>query len=88
MGRAVAGGDGDGDGEQEGQGIFYIAGGRQASPADYALWPVLHDIVRVCGEEVLTEYPYLTRYYQAFRERSAVAKVLGMAGGVVSVVVK
>lgn len=29
--------------------IFYIAGGDRPSPADFALWPVLEDIVRVCG---------------------------------------
>ncbi|KAK0616691.1 hypothetical protein B0T14DRAFT_390368, partial [Immersiella caudata] len=31
---------------------LYIAGGAQPSPADFALWPVLHDIVRECGEDV------------------------------------
>ncbi|KAK4214593.1 alpha-ketoglutarate-dependent dioxygenase alkB 2 [Rhypophila decipiens] len=29
---------------------FYIAGGDKPSPADFALWPVLDDIVRFCGE--------------------------------------
>jgi hypothetical protein len=54
---------------------FYIAGGEQAGPADFALWPVLHDVVMVCGEEVLGEC--LRRYYTAFGERSSVAKALG-----------
>lgn len=54
---------------------FYIAGGDLAGPADFALWPVLHDVVRVCGEDVLGES--LRRYYTAFGERSSVAKALG-----------
>ncbi|KAK3395231.1 hypothetical protein B0H63DRAFT_427314 [Podospora didyma] len=68
-------------------GMFYIAGGRSApSPADFALWPVLHNIVRLTGGddvvlEVGSSQPdeghYLARYYRIFRERSAVAKVLG-----------
>ncbi|KAL2258193.1 hypothetical protein VTK26DRAFT_8594 [Humicola hyalothermophila] len=56
--------------------VFSIAGGNQPSPADFALWPVLHDIVRVCGEEILGEH--LSRYYAAFKQRSSVAKVLGV----------
>ncbi|KAK4154048.1 hypothetical protein C8A00DRAFT_43104 [Chaetomidium leptoderma] len=54
---------------------IYIAGGNQPSPADFALWPVLHDMVRVCGEEVLGEH--LRRYYTTFKGRSSVAKALG-----------
>ncbi|KAL2145632.1 hypothetical protein VTI28DRAFT_6690 [Corynascus sepedonium] len=64
-----------GDGEEKAGGAFYIAGGAQPSPADFALWPVLHDMVRVCGEELLGEK--LRRYYTAFKERSSVAKALG-----------
>ena len=56
-------------------GGFFIAGTSQPSPADFAVWPVLHDMVRVCGEEVLGEN--LRRYYAAFKERSSVAKALG-----------
>ncbi|KAK4175005.1 hypothetical protein QBC36DRAFT_355945 [Triangularia setosa] len=33
------------------KGVF-VLGGETASPVDFALWPVLHDIVRVCGEGV------------------------------------
>ncbi|KAK4205519.1 hypothetical protein QBC40DRAFT_320404 [Triangularia verruculosa] len=29
----------------------WVLGGETASPVDFALWPVLHDLVRVCGEE-------------------------------------
>ncbi|KAK4113062.1 hypothetical protein N656DRAFT_836583 [Canariomyces notabilis] len=77
--------DGDADEEQQQhqqQSVFYIAGGTHPSPADFALWPVLHDMVRVCGEGVLLvgerehDESYLRRYYAAFRERSAVAKVV------------
>ncbi|KAL2017943.1 hypothetical protein VTK56DRAFT_1535 [Thermocarpiscus australiensis] len=64
-----------GSGNASGGGGLYIAGGTQPSPADYALWPVLHDMVRVCGEGVLGAE--LRRYYAAFRERSSAAKVLG-----------
>ena len=74
-GAGAAGGGGGGGGG----GGLSIAGGSQPSPADFALWPVLHDMVRVCGEEaVLGGHEHLMRYYAAFRERSAVAKVLGM----------
>ncbi|KAK4133875.1 hypothetical protein BT67DRAFT_33367 [Trichocladium antarcticum] len=54
---------------------FYIAGGSQPSPADFALWPVLHDMVRVCGDGVLGAH--LGQYYAAFKQRSSVAKALG-----------
>ncbi|KAK4442655.1 alpha-ketoglutarate-dependent dioxygenase alkB 2 [Podospora aff. communis PSN243] len=55
----------------------YIAGGTQPSPADFALWPVLHDIVRECGEDVFVG-EHLKKYYQAFRKRSSVEKALGL----------
>ncbi|KAK3347190.1 hypothetical protein B0T25DRAFT_521440 [Lasiosphaeria hispida] len=54
---------------------FYIADTPQPSPADFALWPVLHDIVRVAGGDVLKGA--LGRYYTAFHQRSAAMKVLG-----------
>ncbi|KAK4120085.1 hypothetical protein N657DRAFT_649425 [Parathielavia appendiculata] len=54
---------------------FYIAGGSQPSPADFALWPVLHDMVRGCGDQLLGKN--LRRYYATFKERSSVAKALG-----------
>jgi hypothetical protein len=55
---------------------LYICGGSQASPADFALWPVLYDMVRECGEDALPG-EHLRRYYHAFGKRSAVAKALG-----------
>jgi hypothetical protein len=64
-----------GETEQAGGGCFYIAGGNQPSPADFAVWPVLHDMVRVCGEDLLGER--LRQYYAAFKERSSVTKALG-----------
>ncbi|KAK3682909.1 hypothetical protein B0T22DRAFT_387213 [Podospora appendiculata] len=54
---------------------FYIAGGKASTPADWALWPVLHDIVSVCGEEVLGEGP-LARYHRLYGARGPVVKVL------------
>lgn len=66
---------------QTANGSFYIAGGDQPSPADFALWPVLHDMVRVCGEGVLGEQrQHLRRYYAAFGQRSSAAKALAMFG--------
>ncbi|KAK4240075.1 hypothetical protein C8A03DRAFT_13584 [Achaetomium macrosporum] len=62
--------------QTSGDGSFYITGGNQPSPADFALWPVLHDMVRVCGQELLGEH--LGRYYTAFKRRSAAAKALGV----------
>ncbi|KAH8887818.1 hypothetical protein GQ53DRAFT_843934 [Thozetella sp. PMI_491] len=56
---------------------YYIAGGDSPSIADYALWPVLHEVVRMCGSDVLAVGEgYLAKYYDSFKERSAVAKVL------------
>lgn len=75
-GHARRAAEGKGDGE-----AVYIAGGTQASPADFALWPVLHDMVRECGEAVLDvdgEEGYLRKYYRAFGERGSVKKVLGL----------
>ena len=69
----------DGSGES-GSGGFYIAATSQPSPADFAAWPALHDIVRVCGEEVLGEN--LRRYYTSFGARTSVAKALGLSKGV------
>jgi hypothetical protein len=56
---------------------LYIAGGERASIADFALWPVLHDMVGVVGEAALLGYGDLAKYYTAFRERKPVAKLLG-----------
>ncbi|KAK3332718.1 hypothetical protein B0T19DRAFT_416364 [Cercophora scortea] len=54
---------------------FYIAGGKASTPADWALWPVLHDIACVCGEEALGEGA-LARYYRLYGARGPVVKVL------------
>ncbi|EAA30831.1 isochorismatase family protein [Neurospora crassa OR74A] len=62
---------------------FYICGGEAPSPADYALWPVLHELVIYADgdEEVLRiGKGYLAKYYMAFKQRSAVAKVV-LSGG-------
>ncbi|KAM7187022.1 alpha-ketoglutarate-dependent dioxygenase alkB 2, partial [Rhypophila sp. PSN 637] len=55
---------------------FYITGGIKPSPADFALWPVLDDIVRFSGEG--DSGSYLARYYKTFGERSAVRKVVAV----------
>ncbi|KAA8633952.1 hypothetical protein SMACR_07642 [Sordaria macrospora] len=63
---------------------FYICGGEVPSPADYALWPALHEIVTyVGGDENVLFFGegYLVKYYRAFKQRSAVAKVLGGSAG-------
>lgn len=86
-----------GSGERESAGgdkdkVFFIAGGDKPSPADFALWPVLEDIVRVCGLGVFelgvdkallsaqagqsSGGSYLARYYTTFGARSAVRKVI------------
>ncbi|KAK4168272.1 alpha-ketoglutarate-dependent dioxygenase alkB 2 [Cladorrhinum sp. PSN259] len=65
----------------------FICGGTAPSPVDFALWPVLHDMVQVLGDNVFDvvglrgndKSAYLREYYLAFKERSAVAKVLGFA---------
>lgn len=63
---------------------FYICGGEAPSPVDYALWPVLHEVVTSVGgdEDVLhIGEGYLVKFYKAFKQRSAVAKVLGGNAG-------
>ncbi|KAM0333995.1 hypothetical protein ACHAQA_001015 [Verticillium albo-atrum] len=50
--------------------------GAAVSIADFATWPVLHGIVQTLGVEVLEGTKALKRYYLAFAERDAVAKVL------------
>ncbi|KAK3400661.1 hypothetical protein B0T20DRAFT_150862 [Sordaria brevicollis] len=63
---------------------FYICGGEAPSPVDYALWPMLHHAVTNAGgdEDVLhLREGYLLKYYRAFKQRSAVAKVLGSNAG-------
>ncbi|EAQ84412.1 hypothetical protein CHGG_08426 [Chaetomium globosum CBS 148.51] len=75
LGKELAERDGWAKEAATGEAALYIAGGAQPGPADFALWPVLHDVVQVCGEDVLGEH--LRRYYTAFGERSSVAKALG-----------
>ncbi|KAK4466395.1 hypothetical protein QBC42DRAFT_327907 [Cladorrhinum samala] len=71
--------------EQDKPGVVYICGGTAPSPADFALWPVLHDMAQVCGDAVFDVVApkgekggFLKEYYYSFEERSAVAKVLGV----------
>ena len=54
----------------------YIAGGARASIADFALWPVLHDMERVCGGGFLSGLGNLAGYYRQMRESKAVISVL------------
>ncbi|KAK5659072.1 hypothetical protein OQA88_1161 [Cercophora sp. LCS_1] len=50
--------------------------GAQVSPADWAVWPVLHEIVEGAGKEALGGEA-VSRYYAEFGKRGSVAKVLG-----------
>lgn len=62
---------------------FYICGGEAPSPADYALWPVLHELLTyVDGDEEVLRIGegHLAKYYMAFKQRSAVAKVVPNGG--------
>ncbi|PNH43720.1 hypothetical protein VD0004_g3794 [Verticillium dahliae] len=52
--------------------------GEVVSIADFAVWPVLHDIVQTLGEGVLNGTKSLKKYYQAFSEREATMKVLAV----------
>ncbi|KAK1762594.1 hypothetical protein QBC33DRAFT_600078 [Phialemonium atrogriseum] len=59
----------------------YMAGGERASIADYAVWPVLRDVARVCGEGFLDGYEDLAAYYRLMRGSRAVIEVFGEEGG-------
>ena len=43
---------------------------------DFALWPVLHDVLQVCGKDALNAYPNLRYYVEKFAERKAVKAVM------------
>lgn len=62
--------------ESEMGGMVYMAGGDRASIVDYALWPVLHQIMRY-KKEILDGFPGLGRYYELMRGGKGVVKVLG-----------
>lgn len=59
----------------------YMAGGERASIADYAVWPVLRDVARVCGEGFLDGYEDLAAYYRLMTGSRAVVEVFGEEGG-------
>ncbi|KAM0277298.1 hypothetical protein ACHAQH_005889 [Verticillium albo-atrum] len=50
--------------------------GEAVSVADFAVWPVLREIVQTLGAEALEGTNALAKYYQAFAERNATFKVL------------
>ncbi len=55
----------------------FLAGSEGPSVVDYAVWPVLHEIVRMCGTAVLGGAEAgLHTYYHDFGARSAVARVV------------
>jgi len=56
-------------------GPAYMAGGPRASVADFAVWPVLHAMVGLCGGGCLGGYDDLAKYYWMMRESEAVIKV-------------
>ncbi|KAM3517386.1 hypothetical protein NHJ13051_009028 [Beauveria bassiana] len=57
-------------------GAKYI-GGDQPSLADFALWPVLHSMIEMCGNEALAESEALYTYYETMKARSSTVKMLG-----------
>jgi alkylated DNA repair dioxygenase AlkB/glutathione S-transferase len=59
----------------------YIAGGERASVADFALWPVLHDMM-ITQVGVLHHCQHLMEYYSRLKKGKAGAKVLGGGGQV------
>ncbi|RKU46700.1 hypothetical protein DL546_008905 [Coniochaeta pulveracea] len=54
----------------------YMAGGDRASIVDYALWPVLHQIMK-CKSEAMGEFPGLRGYYDALRGSTGAKRALG-----------
>jgi nicotinamidase-related amidase/glutathione S-transferase/alkylated DNA repair dioxygenase AlkB len=57
---------------------LYIAGSRP-SVADFAFWPLLHEIVGEWGEGI--DSPHLQSYYDRMMKRKSVQKVLGLLEG-------
>jgi glutathione S-transferase len=54
----------------------FLAGDR-ISIVDFAAWPVLHVIVRECGQDALKDSENLRAYYQRIQETDAAVKVAG-----------
>lgn len=50
---------------------------KEPSLVDFALWPVLHDIVCRCGRDSLGPWKGLGRYHDVFAARDRVKKALG-----------
>ncbi len=55
----------------------YIAGGARPSIADFALWPVLHDIMVTHPGVIHHHCKHLAGYYSQLKGCKAGAKVLG-----------
>ncbi|KAL8356211.1 hypothetical protein RB601_001498 [Gaeumannomyces tritici] len=85
---APAPADGTPDKNSDAGGYCFIAGGASASIADYALWPVLHDMASSCGgPEAFAgalrhlKLGRLAGYYESFGKTDCVRRVLdGDAG--------
>ncbi|KAH8169498.1 isochorismatase family protein [Sarocladium implicatum] len=50
--------------------------GKTLGLVDFALWPVLHDILQVCGKDALDVYPSLKDYMTKFAETDAAKAVV------------
>lgn len=59
----------------------YIAGGGRPSIADFALWPVLHDIMATRPGVLERHYKHLAEYYHRLKGSKTAVKVLGGAEG-------
>lgn len=64
------------DGYAREVGDAYIAGGERPSLADFALWPVLHDIV-VARPGITQRCKHLLAYYSRLKTGKAAVRVLG-----------
>lgn len=64
------------DGYAREAGDAYIAGGERPSVADFALWPVLHDMV-VARPGLVQRHRHLLAYYSRLKAGKAGLKVLG-----------
>ncbi|KAI0846976.1 hypothetical protein F5Y00DRAFT_126982 [Daldinia vernicosa] len=63
------------------EGNDFIAGPTM-TPADFAFWPVLHDIIRVQGQDLFgqdeAEFENLKKYYERIEARDSVQKVIAV----------
>jgi hypothetical protein len=66
------------DKDDERKGGFLSGGTAVPGLTDFALWPVVNDVVRVCGREALNEYSGLMGWFERVGERDDVKSVVGV----------